>query len=82
MTDHLVLRYLGLPLPTEEEERRAERLEKKYNEYKSHFGYLFGLEYLTLTDDEIIKGIDRCIKYNRKWEGFIVPEIDYKDIDI
>ena len=26
--------------------------------------------------EEIIRNIDKCIKYNRKWEGFIVPELE------
>lgn len=72
----------GLPIPTKEQFEHGQFMRRKYNEYKVHFGDLFDTEGLIMTDDEIIKGIDLCIKYNRKWEGFIVPEIDYKNIDI
>lgn len=67
---------------TEEQKEKDERLYAKIEEYKAHFGYCFGTEILCMTDEEIIAGIDKCIKYNRKWEGFIVPELDYNDVDI
>lgn len=72
----------GLPIPTKEQFEHGQFMKRKYNEYKAHFGDLFCLEGLTMTDEEIVKGIDLCIKHNRKWEGFIVPEIDYSENDI
>lgn len=75
-------KMVGLPIPTEEQFEHGQFMLRKFNEYKAHFGDLFDIEEYIMTDDEIVRGIDRCIKYNRKWEGFIVPEIDYEDNDI
>ena len=46
------------------------------DEYKEHFGDTFTTEFLPMSIEEIIANIDKCIKYNRKWEGFIVPELE------
>ena len=48
----------------------------KLNEYQVHFNDDFATEFLQMSIGEIIENIDKCIKYNRKWEGFIVPEIE------
>ncbi len=77
MLDDL-LKMLGLPPDTrsEEEKRIDELMNKKLKEYEQHFGSDFATEFLLMTKVEIIRNIDKCIKYNRKWEGFIVPEIE------
>lgn len=68
-----IQKAVGLPVSTKEEFEHARLMDKKFDEYKAHFGNLFGTEGLIMTDDEIIRGIDRCIKYNKEWDGFIVP---------
>lgn len=61
---------------TEEEKRIDELLSKKLMEYEDHFGEDFTTEFLPMTKEEIINNIEKCIKHNRKWEGFIVPELE------
>lgn len=68
---------------TEKEKELDNRYYAKLDEYSEHFnGDDFTTEMLPMTKEEIIENIDKCIKYNRKWEGFIVPELDYDDVDI
>lgn len=61
---------------TEEEKRIDELLSKKLMEYEDHFGEDITTEFLPMTKEEIINNIEKCIKHNRKWEGFIVPELE------
>ena len=72
------LKMLGLPPDTrsEEEKRIDELMSKKLKEYEQHFGSDFATEFLPMTKEEIIRSIDKCITHNRKWEGFIVPELE------
>lgn len=65
---------------TKEEKELSERLSEKIAEYKEKFDDDFCTEFLPMTKEEIIKNIDKCIKHNKKWEGYIVPEIDEKDL--
>lgn len=74
-----VLNLVDVPMSDEEKEQNR-ILSQKIDEYKCHFGCMFTT--LGFTIPEIIEGIDKCIKFNHKWEGFIVPELDYKDNDI
>lgn len=67
---------------TKEQKELDERYFAKLEEYKKHFNDDFTTEMLGMTQEEIIENVDKCIKYNRKWEGFIVPELDYNDVDI
>lgn len=73
---------LGFSIIPEEQFEHSQYMMRKFDEYKAHFGDLFCFEGLMMTDEEIVKGIDLCIKHNRKWEGFIVPKIDYSKNDI
>ncbi|MGN0665681.1 MAG: hypothetical protein ACI4KF_04060 [Huintestinicola sp.] len=61
---------------TKEEQRISDLYSKKIKEYKEYFNDDFTTEFLPMTKEEIILNIDKCIKYNRKWEGFIVPEME------
>lgn len=74
-----VLNLVDVPMSDEEKEQRK-LLTQKIDEYKDHFGCMFTT--LGFTIPELIEGIDKCIKYNRKWEGFIVPKLNYNDVDI
>lgn len=65
---------------TKEEKELSEKLSEKIAEYKEKFDDDFCTEFLPMTKEEIIKNIDKCIKHNKKWEGYIVPEIDEKDL--
>lgn len=65
---------------TKEEKEISEKLSKKMAEYKEKFDDDFCTEFLPMTKEEIIKNIDKCIKHNKKWEGYIVPEIDENDL--
>lgn len=65
---------------TKEERELSEKLSKKMAEYKEKFNDDFCTEFLPMTKEEIIKNIDKCIKHNKKWEGYIVPEIDENDL--
>lgn len=66
-----------------EEEKKIHNLYlQKLNEYKEHFGDIITTVGLCMSDEELIQNIDKCIKHNRKWEGYIVPELDYNDVDI
>ncbi|MBQ7782415.1 MAG: hypothetical protein IJ368_00435 [Oscillospiraceae bacterium] len=67
---------------SEEEKRLNDLCISKLKEYKQHFNADFTTENLCMTDKELIRNIDKCIKYNRKWEGFIVPELDYDEVEI
>ena len=68
---------------TEEEKEADRKFMAKIEEYREHFnGDIFTTECLEMTYEEIIKNIDKCIKHNRKWNGFIVPELDYSEVDI
>lgn len=68
---------------TEEEKELDELYYAKLEEYSKHFdGDDFTTEMLPMTKKEIIKNIDKCIKHNRKWDGYIVPELDYSKVDI
>lgn len=67
---------------TEEEKKRCELRLRKLKEYKQHFNDDFTTENLCMTEEELIRNIDKCIKHNRKWEGFIVPELDYDEVEI
>ena len=78
----------GLPPDTRTDEQRAadRQFIAKLREYEAHFPgngiTTEGVLGLSMTEEDIIKNIDKCIKHNRKWEGFIVPELDYNDVDI
>ncbi len=61
---------------SEEEKKLDDAFGKKLDEYKQHFHENFTTEGLCMPLEEIMSNIDKCIKYNRKWEGFIVPEIE------
>lgn len=76
MTD--LRKMLGLPPDTRsDKEKMLCALQiQKLKEYKEHFNADFTTEGLCMTSEEIIHNIDKCIKYNRKWEGFIVPELE------
>ncbi len=79
--------FLNLPnTRTDEEKKETELFLQKKEEYKKHFGccdiITEGVLGLSMTEEDIIKKIDKCIKHNRKWEGYIVPELDYNDVDI
>lgn len=65
-------------------EKETEKFFKKVKEYKEHFGESFAYDnpFLNMSDEEIIENIDKCIKYNREWVGFIVPEEDFSDPNI
>ncbi len=65
---------------TEEERELCEKLSAKMAEYKAKFDDDFCTEFLPMTKAEIIEDIDKCIKHNKKWEGYIVPEIDENDL--
>lgn len=65
---------------TEEEKELCEKLSAKMAEYKAKFDDDFCTEFLPMTKAEIIENIDKCIKHNKKWEGYIVPEIDENDL--
>lgn len=65
---------------TEEERELCEKLSAKMAEYKAKFDDDFCTEFLPMTKAEIIKSIDKCIKHNKKWDGYIVPEIDENDL--
>ena len=65
---------------TKEEKELSEKLSEKIAQYKEKFDDDFCTEFLPMTKEEIIKNIDKCIKHNKKWEGYIVPEIDEKDL--
>lgn len=65
---------------TEEERELCEKLSAKMAEYKAKFDDDFCTEFLSMTKAEIIEDIDKCIKHNKKWEGYIVPEIDENDL--
>lgn len=65
---------------TKEERELSEKLSKKMAEYKEKFNDDFCTEFLPMTKEEIIKNIDKCIKHKKKWEGYIVPEIDENDL--
>ena len=65
---------------TKEEKELSEKLSEKIAEYKKKFDDDFCTEFLPMTKEEIIKNIDKCIKHNKKWEGYIVPEIDENDL--
>lgn len=70
-------------LPENEIKRRQkamEKLDEKFEEYKRHFDDDFTTENLGMSTEEIIKNIEKCISNNRKWDGFIVPEIDENDL--
>ena len=77
MLDDL-LKMLGLPPDsrTEDEKKFDEAYIAKLKEYKEYFHENFTTEGLCMPLEEIMSNIDKCIKYNRKWEGFIVPEIE------
>lgn len=61
---------------SEDEKKLNELFSRKLDEYKEHFGDIFTTEFLPMSIEEIITNIDKCIKHNRKWEGFIVPELE------
>lgn len=65
---------------TEEERELCEKLSAKMAEYKAKFDDDFCTEFLPMTKAEIIEDIDKCIKHNKKWDGYIVPEIDENDL--
>ena len=67
---------------TPERKKFKELFWSKLNEYKNYFGDIFAYGDLNMSDEEIIDNIDKCIKYNRKWVGFIVPEEDFSDPNI
>lgn len=67
---------------TPEEMKIGELFCAKLDEYKKHFGETFAYGNLDMSDEEIIENIDKCIKYDRKWVGFIVPEEDFSDPNI
>ena len=69
---------LGIPPDTrsDEEKKTCDLYINKLKEYKEHFNEDFTTEGLYMSLEEIICNIDKCIKYNRKWEGFIVPELE------
>lgn len=75
-------KLFGFSIMSKEQFEHGEHMDQKFDEYIAHFGDLFCLEGLTMSDEELVKAIDLCIKYNRKFEGFIVPEIDYSENDI
>ena len=68
--------HLPVQEQTEEEIRLNELFSKKLKEYQEHFNDDFATEFLPMSIEEIIANTDKCIKYNRKWEGFIVPELE------
>lgn len=57
-----------------------ERFDLKLKEYEQHFDDDFTTENLGMSIEEIIENIEKCIKYNRKWDGFIVPIIDDEEL--
>lgn len=71
---------------TDEQKELDRRFKAKMREYEEHFPgdgiTTEGILGLSMTEEEIIKNIDKCIKHNRKWEGYIVPKLDYSDVDI
>lgn len=71
---------LKIPEPSEEELQLNEQLSEKLIEYKNKFNDSFTTEFLPMSKKEIIQNIDKCIKHNRKWEGYIVPEVDENDL--
>lgn len=64
---------------TDEQKKKDEIYFAKIEEYKAHFGHYFDTESIIMTQEEIIKNIDKCLKHNRPWHGYIVPEVDYSD---
>lgn len=76
-------KYTGLKC-SPEQKKVGKLLCEKLEEYKRHFGDIFayGDPNLDMTNEEIIENIDKCIKYDRKWVGFIVPEEDFSDPNI
>ena len=77
MTD--LRKALGIPPDTRSDEEKRTTCDlyiNKLKEYKEHFNEDFTTEGLYMSLEEIICNIDKCIKYNRKWEGFIVPELE------
>lgn len=82
MSDEIDLfSHFGLPQPSEAEKKARELFHSKINEYKEHFGERFACDNLDMSTEEIAKNIDKCIKHNRKWYGYIVPEEDFSDSD-
>lgn len=80
-----IYKLLGVPPDsrTKEQKELDERYLAKLKEYSEHFnGAGITTEMLDMTQEEIIKNLDKCIKHNRKWEGYIVPELDYSKVDI
>lgn len=77
---------MGPDTRTKEQKELDERYMAKLKEYEEHFpGDGITTEYVVdtiMTKEEFIANVDKCIKHNRKWEGFIVPELDYEDVDI
>lgn len=69
---------------TPERIKAAETFRAKINEYKKHFGADFAYDdpFLNMSEEDIMENIDKCIKYNREWVGFIVPEEDFSDPNI
>lgn len=64
---------------TDEQKRISELLHEKLEEYEKHFGSNFDTESIIMTEEEMIENIDKCLKHNRLWNGYIVPEVDYSD---
>lgn len=65
---------------TKGERELDEKFSEKLAEYKEKFNDDFCTEFLPMTKKEIIKNIDKCIKHNKKWDGYIVPLIDEDDL--
>lgn len=72
--------FLKIPEPSEEERQLNEQLSEKLIEYKNKFNDSFTTEFLPMSKKEIIQNIDKCIKHNRKWDGYIIPEVDENDL--
>lgn len=77
-----LLSYAGLPKLSDDEKKSRERLWSKIDEYRNHFGEVFAYGNLDMSTEDIIRNIDKCIKHNRKWYGYIVPIEDFSDPDI
>lgn len=58
------------------------KFDEKLQEYQRYFDDSFTTENLCMPIEEIIENIDKCLKHNRKWDGYIVPAYDYDDIEI
>lgn len=69
----------GADTRTEEQKRISELLHEKLEEYEKHFGSDFDTESIIMTEEEMIENIDKCLKHNRLWNGYIVPKVDYSD---